>query len=62
MNEFSAVSADEINQVEGGIVPIIAAGVILLAGGCIGDLEEAGEPLPGFDAFLAETRRISRLR
>jgi lactobin A/cerein 7B family class IIb bacteriocin len=63
MNEFSAVSVDELEQVDGGIVPVIAAGVILLSG-CIGSTDdiEDREPLPGFNKFLEETARIARGR
>jgi lactobin A/cerein 7B family class IIb bacteriocin len=60
MNEFSAVSAEELKHVDGGIVPIIAGGVILLAG-CIGSTDdiEDREPLPGFNDFLARTKEIA---
>jgi lactobin A/cerein 7B family class IIb bacteriocin len=58
MNELSTVSAAELDQVTGGIVPVIVVGVAVLVGGCIGDLEEAGEPWPGFDDFLANAKRL----
>jgi lactobin A/cerein 7B family class IIb bacteriocin len=61
MNEFSAVSAEELKQVDGGIVPVIAAGVVLLAG-CIDSTDdiEDREPLPGFNKFLDNVANISR--
>jgi lactobin A/cerein 7B family class IIb bacteriocin len=55
MNEFTAVSAEELDRVDGGIIPVIAAGVVLLAGcslvDSVNDIEDR-EPLPGFNKFL----------
>jgi hypothetical protein len=60
MNEFSAVSAEELDKVEGGIglIPAIVA-LVVDGGRTLPGLDEPGEVLPGFDNFLAETRRIS---
>jgi hypothetical protein len=62
MNEFSAVSGTELSQIDGGLLGLVIVGVALAVGGCIDDLHEAGEPLPGFDAFLARTKEIARGR
>lgn len=59
MSEFRALRADELSQVDGGFLPLVVVGVALLAGGCLSDLDEPGEVLPGFDDFLANTKRIS---
>lgn len=63
MNEFCAASAEELRQIEGGfgLIPAIVA-LVVDGGRELPGLEEAGEPLPGFDNFLAATRRISGLR
>ncbi|MDZ4780647.1 MAG: hypothetical protein SGJ19_10375 [Planctomycetia bacterium] len=63
MNEFLTVSAEELEQVAGGFGLLVAAAGLLLDGGrTLPGFEEPGEPLPGFDKFLAETKRISGLR
>ena len=63
MNEFCAMPAEELDQVDGGIVPVIAAGFILLAGCIDSDTTdiEGREPLPGFNNFLDDVANISRL-
>ncbi len=62
MNEFCEVSADELDQVAGGFGLLVAVVARVLDATRLPDLEEPGEPLPGFDNFLAETQRISGLR
>jgi bacteriocin-like protein len=62
MNEFCEVSAKELDHVEGGFGLIPALVARLLDATRLPDLEEPGEVLPGFDAFLAETQRISGIR
>jgi hypothetical protein len=59
MNEFSGVSVVELDQVDGGLLPLIVVGAALLVGGCIGDLEEAGEPLP-VSMLFSRGRKRSR--
>jgi hypothetical protein len=65
MNEFTAVSAEQLDQVEGGIVPLIAiaGGALIVYGayliGTSGSGGGGGEVLPGFNNFLANTQRIA---
>jgi hypothetical protein len=55
MNEFSAVSAEQLEEVDGGTFMQLP----LLASEIYRNVTSDGEVLPGFNKFLAETRRIA---